>query len=124
MSRPWELQPLPEEDPQAEAAALHEDLSPSQRLQASPAEEELQHRLNRVDYLLRHAPLVKPGAEFAERLLQRLRHSGRPPFNHQAAAGIVLGFSGLLWLSLFVILSLLLLLVSLWFNWQWFPPIF
>ncbi len=96
-----------------EQADLGDSLS---RLSASPDEEAMQTRLNLVDHLLRNAPLVKPSAEFAERVLEVLRRNNRP-FNASTGIGLAIGFSAVVLFSLTTLLIIIGIFALVLLNW-------
>jgi hypothetical protein len=104
----------PDDDELLESAAPDPSLA---RLSAAPEEEASHHRLALVDQLLRHAPLVKPSAEFAEKVIEALRRRASKPFDRNIATGIILGLGSISALITFTLVGLLSLLVAILLNW-------
>ena len=86
--------------------------------QDSTAEEEsLQLRLRIIDHLLSNAPMLAPGAEFAERVMTAIRSRTSPHMNENASLGLALGLVSVVLVVMGIVTGMALGLINVVLNW-------
>lgn len=90
----------------------------TERLQASAEEESMQLRLRIVDHLLSNAPMLAPGAEFAEKVMASLRQRTRQSMNSNTSLGLALGLGSIVLLLIGTIIGGILGVINIALNWS------
>jgi hypothetical protein len=116
MSQSFQPNFNPNEEPQNQPEAENLENATS-RLSSTAEDPELNRRLRLVDHLLSSAPLVLPGTEFAERVMEALRRHEYQNINRYTAFGLALGLIAAIVIVVSIVAGAFLALINILINW-------
>jgi hypothetical protein len=87
------------------------------RLSTSGEDHDTATRLRIVDHLMMSAPLVRPGVDFAERVIEAIRHQDFDSFNRYSAFGMIVGLGVAAGVVISILSVFALVMANVVFNW-------